>query len=479
MVVSLDEAIVRLQDALSSEGWIGELAGILPLTGFIDFIDTPTKLHVFQLFGSVPLWCWPVTPGDIRLLLSDAYLTSICCLDRYGSSLAWNALDGRWGDAYPIINPETIRLCLASQPVKEIPNEHENMSEKKLRTQKLQIVHVSRTVNAEDGREPAESWLRFAFLDPFWMYSTRYFITSFTGWLFLLGLIVFVALYEYYIAVAFLALMPATGVIVTLIFGCRPKGLLVENPSPFNRAVVVAEHMNATEWTVFYGESTIVNSLLNKQLESTRPPLSPRSYFLLRMWLRVATVGQWAMVIASLSLKDMNAFVIAAWIIICVLTQSFFYPPEAAAKAWMKSVGKIKMRRYETTTSSRRALLNTIMALNPDTFAEGTWEELYSGALKWINPILETGQNRSDWEEATRAAMEEASASSIDELALGKKVDDAEGFLSHTWNQANEQFYWKKFIHEGIYLASTIIKEATLPGRRVTPSEDTILRHRT
>ncbi|KAF3211110.1 hypothetical protein TWF191_010987 [Orbilia oligospora] len=392
VVPAIEAALTRVNEALANTPWASELAGVLPLTGFIDFIDTPTKLHIFELFGAVPLWSWPITPGDIRLLLSDAYLHSICCLDRFGSSLAWHALDGRWGDAYPIINPETTRLCLASQPITQIPNEHANMFEKNLRIQKLSIVHVTRSP--------------------------------------------------------------------------------VDRPSPFNRAVVVAEHMNATEWTVFYGESSIINSLLNKQLESRRRPLPKRGYVLLRFLLRLFTLGQWAMVLASLTLKDMNAFVVATWIIICVLSQTYLYPPECAAKTWMKKIGRIEMKRYETETSSRRALLNTIMALNPDTFAEGTWEQLYSGALKWINPILEAGQSRSDWEEATRAAMEEASEIPVEELAAAKSLEVESGFLSETWNEANERFYWKKFIHEGIYLASKVMKEGGLPGRRVTPRSE-------
>ncbi|KAF3285213.1 hypothetical protein TWF970_010292 [Orbilia oligospora] len=415
VVPAIEAALTRVNEALANTPWASELAGVLPLTGFIDFIDTPTKLHIFELFGAVPLWSWPITPGDIRLLLSDAYLHSICCLDRFGSSLAWHALDGRWGDAYPIINPETTRLCLASQPITQIPNEHANMFEKNLRIQKLSIVHVTRSPGAD--RIPSDNWLRFL-----------------------------------------------------------PKALLVDRPSPFNRAVVVAEHMNATEWTVFYGESSIINSLLNKQLESRRRPLPKKGYVLLRFLLRLFTVGQWAMVLASLTLKDMNAFVVATWIIICVLSQTYLYPPECAAKTWMKKIGRIEMKRYETETSSRRALLNTIMALNPDTFAEGTWEQLYSGALKWINPILEAGQSRSDWEEATRAAMEEASEIPVEELAAAKSLEVESGFLSETWNEANERFYWKKFIHEGIYLASKVMKEGGLPGRRVTPSENTVMK---
>ncbi|KAF3925356.1 hypothetical protein ABW20_dc0109857 [Dactylellina cionopaga] len=470
MTPTISEAIQQLNNALQSENWIPELAGILPLTGFIDFIDTPTKLHIFELFGAVPLWSWPITPGDIRLLLSDAYLQSICCLDRYGSSLAWHALDGRWGDSYPIINPETTRLCLASQPIKEIVNEHVNMSEKNLRIQKLEIVHVTRTTDAESSPEPSKKWWPFLFKDPFWMYSTRYFITSISGWILLLGLVVFCGIFEFYIALVFLMIMPITGVIVSLIYGSRPKGLLVDRPSPFNRAVVVAEHMNATKWTVFYGESSIVNSLLNKQLEAKRPGLSSaKAYAPLRKILRFVTLGQWAMVVASLVTKNMNAFVIAGWIIMCVISQSYLYPPESAVSTWMKTVGKLQMKRYETETSSRRALLNTVMALNPDTFAEGTWDQLYSGALKWINPILEAGQSRSDWEEATRAAMEEAHLATLDELASATHMDTKEGFLSQTWNEANERFYWKKFIHEGIYLASKLVKEGELPGRRVAP----------
>ncbi|KAF3170087.1 hypothetical protein EYR41_001883 [Orbilia oligospora] len=470
VVPAIEAALTRVNEALANTPWASELAGVLPLTGFIDFIDTPTKLHIFELFGAVPLWSWPITPGDIRLLLSDAYLHSICCLDRFGSSLAWHALDGRWGDAYPIINPETTRLCLASQPITQIPNEHANMFEKNLRIQKLSIVHVTRSPGTD--RIPSDNWLRFLFVDPFWMYSARYFATSIMGWFLLVGLAVFCAMFRYYIALTFLLIMPVTGLVVSLIYGSRPKALLVDRPSPFNRAVVVAEHMNATEWTVFYGESSIINSLLNKQLESRRRPLPKKGYVLLRFLLRLFTLGQWAMVLASLTLKDMNAFVVATWIIICVLSQTYLYPPECAAKTWMKKIGRIEMKRYETETSSRRALLNTIMALNPDTFAEGTWEQLYSGALKWINPILEAGQSRSDWEEATRAAMEEASEIPVEELAAAKSLEVESGFLSETWNEANERFYWKKFIHEGIYLASKVMKEGGLPGRRVTPRSE-------
>jgi hypothetical protein len=47
-----------------------QLAGILPLSAFIEFIDIATKVHLFKLNGSVALWNWPVTPPGARLLLS-------------------------------------------------------------------------------------------------------------------------------------------------------------------------------------------------------------------------------------------------------------------------------------------------------------------------------------------------------------------------------------------------------------------------
>jgi hypothetical protein len=79
----LDKAIASLQAILNNNPWLPQVAGILPLSALLDFIDVPRKLHVFQLVGGVPLWSWPITPSGSRLFHNA---TQPPCLDRYGSS---------------------------------------------------------------------------------------------------------------------------------------------------------------------------------------------------------------------------------------------------------------------------------------------------------------------------------------------------------------------------------------------------------
>ena len=80
--------------------WLQQLAGILPLCALIEFIDNATKLHVFQLNRSVPIWNWPVTPAGARLLLSSGGLSAdeACHLDQAGQSPVLHCIDGRYGD---------------------------------------------------------------------------------------------------------------------------------------------------------------------------------------------------------------------------------------------------------------------------------------------------------------------------------------------------------------------------------------------
>jgi hypothetical protein len=49
--------------------WAQQLAGLVPLSALIEFIDIGMKLHLFELAGSVALWNWPVTPAGAKLLL--------------------------------------------------------------------------------------------------------------------------------------------------------------------------------------------------------------------------------------------------------------------------------------------------------------------------------------------------------------------------------------------------------------------------
>jgi hypothetical protein len=123
-----NSSISAFEALLGKHAWIAEVAGILPLSALIEFIDIPEKLHIFQLTGAVPLWSWPITPSGSRLLLSDQYTEQECYFDRYGKSMSLLALDGRYGDNYTLRNPETVRQCLATETPRVIRNLHVNMS---------------------------------------------------------------------------------------------------------------------------------------------------------------------------------------------------------------------------------------------------------------------------------------------------------------------------------------------------------------
>lgn len=107
--------------------------------------------------------------------------------------------------------------------------------------------------------------------------------------------------------------------------------------------------------------------------------------------------------------------------------------------------------------SSRRALLNTILALNPDTFdiVEGQDENnLKPYREEWLDHVLARGQSRSDWETATLNVMR----SNGEDIAEEDKQDD-----NKDWRKE----YWYKYIGEGIGVAKSVIREAKLTGRKV------------
>ncbi|MCJ1290578.1 hypothetical protein MMC34_002118 [Xylographa carneopallida] len=450
----------QLNALLQPYSWARELAGILPLSALIDFIDIPQKLHIFQLAGAVPLWSWPITPAGSRLLLSDAYLQHSCCLDRYGCSPSWIAWDGFYGDEYFVSSPETVRLCLSSQRPRKIHNEDENMKQPDLRSQNLEIVHVSRLASQTHHRRPAESWTHHLFLDPWWMYSSTYLTISASGWVMISCIITMSAILQCYISLSFLVVTILTGVVVFSIYGRRPRRLLVRDVSRYNRLIVVAEHMNATDWIVFYGESTIVNSLLNRPLKPNGPSMSPAAGRYLRMILSILIIGQWALVVAAASTQDWNAYFISFWIATCIFLHSYVIPPKSEASDWMQSCAHIGLKRYQAQLSSRRALLNTIVALNPDSFPSpgeiGPEDRtrFSEEGLKWVDPILKPGPSRDKWEEATRIAMNEA-------LRTGAK------FPSVVWDQVYGGEYWRNEVREGVQMAAKIKAEAVLAGRKV------------
>ncbi len=460
-----------LAGILDQYDWIAPLAGILPLSALIDFIDIPPQLHFLQLAGAAPLWSWPVTPAASRLLLSPDSghgAPQSCYLDRFGNSVALLGLDGRYGDRYYVSSPETTRLCIRAYQAYTVENAHENMKGDDLRLQNLEVVHVFR-YHARRSRSP---WVRRISAVFPWVSSWRFLTRSAIGWVVWAAMITMSVILETYISLAFLVLMPMTGSVVVLLYGINPRRLLVNGASQFNRLILVTEHENAVDWTIFYGESTIVNSLLNRPLEPVGPKKHATHTAALRMILRVFIMGQWALALAAAATQDWNAYFICFWIWLCIFVHAYIIPPPGEAREWMKSYAGIQMERYRTVLSSRRALLNTIVALNPDTFAapHGAQKEdrtqLYEGAMQWIDPILERGPSRTKWEKATMRAMNEAATQNSAE-DLGVDMISSTSYPSQEWKQEYQGEYWSRFILEGIYMAAKIREQANLPGRMV------------
>ncbi|KAI0906491.1 hypothetical protein F4823DRAFT_75919 [Ustulina deusta] len=455
-------AIHELAAILSRNGWVAELAGILPLSAVVEFIDLPPKLHIYQLAGYAALWNSPITPAGSRLLLSNDNPTyPHCYLDRFGNSIGLLGLDGRYGSRYYVSNPETIRMCLRAHPATIIENLHGNINSYDARLQNLEIIHVSR-LHPPHRPDISSSWPRRILLP-----SMRMRWPHMCGWVVLLGMVVMSGILRTWLSLAFQVLMPITGVVVFMLHGSNPRCLLVEKPTRWNRLVLVAEHENTTDWVAFYGESTIVNSLLNRPLKPQGSVKRPLVTAGLRMILRVLILGQWAIALGAAAIKDWNAYFITFWISFCIFMQAYVMPPEKGAKQWMKSYAGIKIERYRTTLSSRRALLNTIIALNPDTFAllpggnKEDRDKFAAEAMKWIDPILVEGPARTKWEKATLEAM-----NSVIGHSPPRKTTVPESIAPDAeWKEEYKNEFWAPHVLEGIYLATKIKEEAKLPGR--------------
>lgn len=187
--------------------WVGSLSNILPLSALIDFLDVPQALHVYQLTGLTPWWCWTVTPSASRLLLSEAWSSDFCCLDNFGYTPSLLCLDGRYGDCYPMANPETVRMCLKGlQPV-EISNMHSNMRRDDIRPHTLEVIHVQRSQASNPSKQP----------------PTMYILSSALGWMVWAGLMIFTGLFRCFCALSFVALMPLTGIAVSFIYAPGPR----------------------------------------------------------------------------------------------------------------------------------------------------------------------------------------------------------------------------------------------------------------
>ncbi|KAI1100208.1 hypothetical protein F4804DRAFT_319653 [Jackrogersella minutella] len=448
----LERQISILRSLLSTYSWPQQLAGILPLSALIDFLDVPHALHIFELTGCIPLWCWPVTPSGSRLLLSPHSFEEPCCLDKFGNSQSLICLDGRYGDMYNAASPETLRLCLDTAPRTFIVNDHRNMLQDNPRPQNLTVVHVSRLANAG---KPRSSWILLG--------------ASTVGWVLLLGLIIAMIILQCYVSAAFLLVIPATGFVIYITRGGDPPTLWVTSGSNYNRLVVAALHMNETDWLAFYGETTIVNALLNRPLRMKR--FSKANHWVFSVALRLLILGQWVLAIGAASDQSWDAYIISFWIVLCIFSNIFVFSTHRCCKDWLEQSASFRLERIETKLSSRRALLNTLVALNPDTipYDPVTMKDIqdgpFPGSLTWIDPILKRCAERTMWEEATWMAM----TAKPDGKQQANKNGHANigGTEPPSWSKGYIQYYWCKFIPEGIAMADNIRKVGHLSGRFV------------
>ncbi|KAI0597232.1 hypothetical protein F4775DRAFT_561273 [Biscogniauxia sp. FL1348] len=446
------------QAVLARTSWATELAGILPLSTFIDFVNITLRFHVFELNGSAPMWSWLITPANSRVLLSSKYLEDHCYLDRYSTD-RWHCLDGRYGDWYDLASPKTIMLGLSSQYMQIISNESSVMISGGRRVQNLTVVHVTRNWAAADKRP---GLLHF-FQEQGW----RYWAISASGWLLWGASIIATILLECYLALTFLLNIIATGCLIWSMYGSRKRHLLIDNPNSLRRLVITTRHMNETNWIVFYGESQTINSLLNLPLKPRGPPRSPATYVILRAILRVVIIGQWVLALAAASTRDWNAYFIAFWIAICIVSQSYLLSPSLAARDWMRNLG-IDMKTFKTKLSSRHSLLNTIVALNPDTFV---WDDengrhdytrVEKESFAWIDPILKTCRDRSRWEEATVQVMKKVAGENTDTIVSDTCLQYLLRLLHSDWVTEYGRERWSQSILEGIHMATKIKSVANL-----------------
>lgn len=375
---------------------VRQLAGLLPLTALIEFIDLPSKLHGYELAGAIPLWNWPITPTGARLLLKTRDNDDACCLDRTDSSAVLHCIDGRYGAHYPSSAPTTTRLCVESaKKAVEIRNEHPNMVGPRMRRQKLEVILL------QEDKTLVEPATKRSLLPCFnrgvlqrQRSSYQYRFMSGFGWLLWATGVGFSLAAALWVAAAYLILMPVSGLVVHLTHGGLPRIIRDDRPSSCTRVVIAADSLNGSDWMLFYGGNNTLNSLLNKSLTRTgRQPL-PRFGGII---LQTLIICQWLLAVASCALQDWNGIIITLWLAFCALASAHIYPAKSWIRDWLRLDCHMTVRKIKVEFGSRRAMLSAIAYLNPD---------MEPGSNGWINPILPPDENRTKWEEAIKRYVE-------------------------------------------------------------------------
>lgn len=407
-------------------GWLANAAGILPLSAFISFADVSTNLHLYDLYGSLPLWTWGMTPAGARLLfasLADPEATfSGCYLDRAENTMPVHCIDGRWGDVYASSSSHTVRLCVSacSRVAKMVTAQARGTLGSKSgvrqgRPLTLEVIRVKKLLptagealpHLASGNTPRRvpgwdkpklsHWLHFLVHNYFTQQhsnSLRLQLISVFCWLAWATLVVISVITQQYISVAYLATVVATGIAIGFGDGhhAGPRRLLDSRDEAHPRLVVTSNNMNSVRWTAFLGGHKLVDSLLNKPLYSTSPStiLDRQGGLPVRVFLQLLIAAQWSLIVAACAMQDWSALLISAWVAICAFC-SACYTPEDIIREWLRING-LCLEKAEVIMSNRRVMLSALVALNPDQSSpKGNW--------RWIDPILAPSDDRTDWEQ--------------------------------------------------------------------------------
>ncbi|KAL6822025.1 hypothetical protein J3E69DRAFT_316543 [Trichoderma sp. SZMC 28015] len=381
--------------------WAAQLAGILPLTGLFELIDASEKLHSLELAAAVPLWNWPITPAMARSLFSNDNVDA-CYLDSVRQSQTLHCIDGRFGDLYPSSTPTTSLMCgQTRKPATIIHNSWLQKETLRGRKQKLKVIVLMKNL---DQPQPRLSIPSSAHL---WM--------SILGWLCWAGASITSLYARLYIAAAYLALIPLTGATIGLTHGNAPRQLL-DTTLDYERMIIATHSLNGTDWYAFYGESKLLNTLLNRPL--CRVNARPSGRFPLGLLLRLLIAGQWVLSVGSCALRDWNAIIIFAWLMFCTLYSAFVYPLQVCVQDWLRQSCNLSAECIDVEFTTRRSMLSALVCLNPDTKEKRT---------DWIDPILRPSEDRELWE------------TELLKYIVTKRTPD----------DAIVDKYWWKFIQEG------------------------------
>jgi hypothetical protein len=380
------------------------IAGILPLSSLIEFIDVETKLHSYELSGRGIAWNWPITPVGARLILErcdpEKNKHSVCLLDGDERTPPLQCIDMRYADMYVSASRFTVRTCIEVAPLLHTVQYIESDP---YRLQRLDIIHVysDPPPSLWDG-EPELPRVHHPTRSILTKFSTKWLAVLLIGWVVWAAAVVITIICACHLALSYLLMLPVTGLCVRSAFGHSARRLLVgelgKDGQYWRRSVIVANHCNETDWALFIGDSRLVNALLNKPL--LRSSHTPQKYHtfnyknFLEFFFRVLIAGQWGLILAASAQQGWDAIFISVAIILCSCTSSFIFRTSDSVSSWLTSNG-VGVEKMSVTFTGRRAMLSAMIAVNPDRNAKN----------QWLDPILTASPSRTEWEVQVRKRL--------------------------------------------------------------------------